>query len=91
MTERESVAVMEENNVRSYSAVRVAVLLGVMCSIAYFAVYIARNILSAVTPQMVGEGFTEEYIGSISSLYFVTYASASLSTEQSGTRSRPGG
>ncbi len=55
-----------------------AILLGAMCSIAYFAVYIARNILSAVTPQMLDNGFREEYIGGVSSVYFVTYAVGQL-------------
>ena len=55
-----------------------AIYIGTLCSIAYFAVYIARNILSAVTPQMVALGYTEEYIGSISSLYFVFYAIGQL-------------
>lgn len=55
-----------------------AVMIGSLCSISYFAVYIARNILSAVTPQMVELGYTEEYIGSISSLYFVFYAVGQL-------------
>ena len=49
-----------------------AVYIGTLCSISYLAVYIARNILSAVTPQMVEGGYTEAYIGSISSLYFLT-------------------
>ena len=30
-----------------------AVLIGSLCSVSYLAVYMARNILSAVTPQMV--------------------------------------
>jgi len=55
-----------------------AIMIGSLCSISYFAVYIARNILSAVTPQMVALGYTEEYIGSISSLYFVFYAVGQL-------------
>ncbi|MBR5871676.1 MAG: MFS transporter [Clostridia bacterium] len=55
-----------------------AVMIGSLCSISYFAVYIARNILSAVTPQMVSLGYTEEYIGGISSLYFVFYAVGQL-------------
>ena len=50
-----------------------AFMLGTLCSIAYFAVYIVRNILSAVTPAMVELGYTEAYIGSISSLFFVFY------------------
>ncbi|MBR2020067.1 MAG: MFS transporter [Clostridia bacterium] len=55
-----------------------AVMIGSLCSISYFAVYIARNILSAVTPQMVEQGISEVYIGSISSLYFVFYAVGQL-------------
>ena len=55
-----------------------AIMIGALCSISYFAVYIARNILSAVTPQMVELGYTEEYIGRISSLYFVFYAVGQL-------------
>lgn len=53
--------------------------LGILCSIAYFAVYVARNILSTVTPQMIeGGSFTKEYIGEISSLFFVFYAIGQL-------------
>lgn len=58
--------------------VKNAIKLGTLCSIAYFAVYIARNILGAVTPQMVNGGYTEEYIGSISSLYLTFYAIGQL-------------
>lgn len=57
---------------------RKAVYIGTLCSVSYFAVYIARNILSAVTPRMVAAGFTEEYIGSVSSLYFIFYAFGQL-------------
>ena len=55
-----------------------AVLIGTLCSVSYFAVYVARNILGAVTPQMVEGGYTEEYIGAISSLYFIFYAVGQL-------------
>lgn len=55
-----------------------AICIGTLCSIAYLAVYVARNILSAVTPQMIENGFSEEYIGSISSLYFAFYAVGQL-------------
>jgi len=55
-----------------------AIMIGTLCSISYFAVYIARNILSAVTPQMVELGYTEEYVGQISSLYFIFYAVGQL-------------
>ena len=55
-----------------------AVKIGSLCSVSYFAVYIARNILGAVTPQMVEAGFTEAYIGRMSSLFFVAYAVGQL-------------
>ena len=56
-----------------------AVYLGVLCSIAYLAVYFARNILSVVTPQMLeGGAYVEEYIGSLSSLFFGFYAVGQL-------------
>lgn len=57
---------------------RHAILIGTLCSVSYFAIYNARNILSAVTPQMVESGFSEAYIGAISSLYFVFYAVGQL-------------
>ena len=55
-----------------------AVKIGSLCSVSYFAVYIARNILGAVTPQMVEAGFSEAYIGRMSSLFFVAYAVGQL-------------
>ena len=63
-----------------------AIKIGSLCSIAYLAVYIARNILSAVTPQMIEAGYTEEYIGRISSLYFVFYAVGQLINGAIGDR-----
>ena len=58
--------------------VKKAVLLGSLCSVSYLAVYIARNILSAVTPQMIEGGYSESFIGSISSIYFICYAVGQL-------------
>lgn len=56
-----------------------AVMLGGMCAISYLAVYIVRNILGTVTPQMIESGsFTTEQIGTLSSVYFVTYAVGQL-------------
>ena len=55
-----------------------AICLGSLCSISYLAVYIARNILGAVTPQMVEGGYSESFIGTISSVYFVCYAVGQL-------------
>ncbi len=56
-----------------------AMLLGLMCSIAYLAVYIARNALSAASPQILQGGiFTTEQIGTMSSVYFIAYAFGQL-------------
>ena len=65
---------------------RNAVFLGTLCSISYLAVYIARNVLGAVTPQMITDGFSESYIGSISSLYFIFYAVGQLINGAIGDR-----
>ena len=41
-----------------------AIMIGSLCSVAYLAVYITRNLLGAVTPQMVEQGvYTKEAIG----------------------------
>ncbi len=55
-----------------------ALCLGTLCSVSYLAVYVAKNVLSAVTPQMISGGFTESYIGKVSSLYFIFYAVGQL-------------
>ena len=57
---------------------RNAIYIGSLCSVSYLAVYIARNVLSAVTPQMVERGYTEEYIGGVSSLFLILYACGQL-------------
>ena len=49
------------------SKIKNTILIGILCGVSYFAVYVARNILSAVSPQMLASGFTEEYIGKASS------------------------
>ena len=55
-----------------------AIKIGVMCFLSYLAVYLARNVLSTVTPQMQSQGFTKEAIGVASSIYFITYAFGQL-------------
>lgn len=66
-------------NILKDISVRNTVLIGSLCSVSYLAVYIARNLLSAVTPQMIESGkFTTEYIGTLSSMYFMTYAVGQL-------------
>ena len=63
-----------------------AIFLGSLCSVAYFAVYIARNVLGAVAPQMQEQGFTEAFIGTISSTYFILYAVGQLINGMIGDR-----
>ena len=59
-------------------SVKKAILLGSLCSVSYLAVYIARNILGAVTPQLLVGGYSESFIGTISSVYFYAYAVGQL-------------
>ena len=68
-----------------------AILIGTLCSVSYFAVYVARNTLGAVTPQMIGDGLSESYIGEISSLYFLFYAFGQLINGFIGERIRQNG
>ena len=67
-----------DDDMRLSANAKNAIKIGSLCSVSYFAVYIARNILGAVTPQMVEAGFTEAYIGRMSSLFFVAYAVGQL-------------
>ena len=55
-----------------------AIYIAVLCSVSYLAVYFARNILGVVTPNMLAEGFSEGYIGSVSSVYFICYGVGQL-------------
>ncbi len=57
---------------------RNAIFLGSLCSVSYLAVYIARNILGAVTPKMTAEGFSLDYIGTITAVYLLSYAIGQL-------------
>lgn len=69
------------------AAAKKAILIGSTCSTSYLAVYVARNILGAVSPQMVESGvFTTEHIGTLSSIYFITYAMGQLINGSIGDR-----
>ena len=57
---------------------RNAIFIGALCSISYLAVYIARNILSAVQAQMIEDGFAKSYLGELGSLFFCFYAVGQL-------------
>ena len=60
-------------------AAKKAILIGGSCSCSYLAVYVARNILGAVSPKMVESGvLTTEQVGVLSSVYFVSYAIGQL-------------
>lgn len=55
-----------------------AIILGAICAVAYLSVYIARNVLSTVTPKLTDLGYKESYIGRISSVFFIFYAVGQL-------------
>lgn len=55
-----------------------AVTLSVTCVSAYIACYILRNVLSVITPDMIASGYETEYIGALSSVYYVIYACGQL-------------
>ena len=63
-----------------------AIKIGALCAISYFAVYIARNILSAITPALLEEGYTESFIARLSSLFFIAYACGQLINGAIGDR-----
>lgn len=76
-----SMAFLKDKNVKN------AILIGGLCSLSYLGVYVVRNILSAVTPQMLGNGvLTTEYIGEVSSLYFIAYAVGQLINGMAGDK-----
>lgn len=55
-----------------------AIYIGTLCAVSYFAVYISRDVLGAVTPQMIEKGFAEAFSGKVSSTFFVFYAVGQL-------------
>ncbi len=69
---------MKFNQLFKDKKVKNAIYIGVLCSVSYLAVYFARNILGAVTPQMIENGYNESYIGKVSSTYFICYAIGQL-------------
>lgn len=72
------------------NAVKNAISIGTLCAVAYLTVYIARNILSTVSPQMISEGsLTTENIGTLSSLYFGFYAVGQLINGIIGDKIKP--
>lgn len=61
------------------SEAKKAIRIGLLCTIAYLAVYVARNILGVVSPSMIETGrYSEAYIGTISTGYLIAYACGQL-------------
>lgn len=59
--------------------VKKAILLTLVCSTAYAIVYLNRDILSAMSPQLTQAGvFSLEQLGTLSSTFFITYAVGQL-------------
>lgn len=68
-------------------AAKKAISIGTVCSTSYLAVYVARNTLGAVSPQMIEAGsYTTESIGALSSLFFISYAVGQLINGSIGDR-----
>lgn len=56
-----------------------AFMIGTLCSAAYLAVYIARNVLSAVSTQLESDGVVNDvFYGTLSAAYFWFYAVGQL-------------
>ena len=59
--------------------VRQAISIGSISSILYLFVYVVRNVLSAIAPQMIEKQiFTTEFVGKMSSVFFISYAIGQL-------------
>lgn len=64
---------------KNKSTLKNALYIGVICAFSYLAVYISRNVLSAVSPQMITNGIvSEKVVGTMSSIFFFTYAIGQL-------------
>ena len=78
-----------EKTEKKIEDVKKALYIGGMCAVAYMIVYIARNMLSAVTPKMLEKGTgTSEHIAVLSSAFFLVYAMGQLINGILGDRIR---
>lgn len=60
-------------------AAKNAIFLGGICAVSYFTVYLCRDMLSALTPQLTAANiFSLEQLGTLSSVFFITYAFGQL-------------
>ena len=61
------------------SEVKKAILIGALCAITYFSVYLCRDILSTLGPELQDGGiFSKSRLGTMSSVFFFTYAVGQL-------------
>ncbi len=68
-------------------AAKKALKIGAVCFLSYLAVYASRNTLGAVTPKLTEDGsFSVEGVGTLSSLFFITYAVGQLINGAIGDR-----
>ena len=59
--------------------IRQAISIGSISSVLYLFVYVVRNVLSAIAPQMIEKQiFTTEFVGKMSSVFFISYAIGQL-------------
>lgn len=64
--------------IRISQKARNAIFLATLCSVSYLAVYVARNTIGAVTPNMIADGIPFSYVGKVSAVYLVAYAVGQL-------------
>lgn len=58
--------------------VKKAINMAILVAVAYFTVYVAKSVFSAITPMLLADGYTESYVAKISSLNFISYAIGQL-------------
>lgn len=64
-----------------------AIRITLLCFLTYLSVYFAKNVLSAVSPQMLEDGVvTQQVLGAFSSTYFICYAVGQLINGMIGDR-----
>lgn len=64
-----------------------AVQIGINCFVAYATCYVGKNMLSALMPQLIAEsGFSDAQLGSMGSVFMLTYGFGQLINGIIGTR-----
>ncbi len=68
---------------------RVALHIGTACVFTYMIGYYMRKLLSVTTPILLGDGYTESFIGALSFAYMLMYAVGQLVNGRLGDRVHP--